>query len=311
MALRKETSRKRKTLEVRADCALVIHGGAGPIPQIHFSRYQKGIASVLEKVVPILLSGAKAIDVGEQAVRLMEEDEVFNTGIGSALRMDGSVVMDASIMDGTTLACGAVGAVRGVLHPVSLARVVMEKTKHVLLVGPGAEELARKSNLEVLPMEKFITDIRRNQWEKRLKRRYPRDACAGTVGAVCLDLKGRLASATSTGGMFYVHPWRVGDTPIIGAGTYADSFSAVSTTGNGEEIMKVVLAKTCADLVANGFPPMSAARIAISILEQRVQGRAGLIVVSRNGDIGFAYNTKRMSWGCFTPLQGVYVPESS
>jgi len=311
MTLRKQSLSRRKTSEAQGECALVIHGGAGPIPQIRFSRYQKGIANVLEKVVPVLLSGAKAIDVVEQAVRLMEEDEVFNASIGSTLRTDGSVVLDASIMDGATLACGAVGAVRGVLHPISLARAVMQRTKHVFLVGPGAEELARRCNLEILPMEKFITDIRREQWEKRLKGRYPGDASFGTVGAVCRDLKGRLASATSTGGMFYANAWRVGDTPIIGAGTYADNFSAVSTTGNGEAIMKVVLAKTCADLVANGVPPMSAARIAISILEEKVRGRAGLIVVSKTGDIGFAFNTKRMSWGCFTPKQGIYVPKSS
>lgn len=299
--------------------ALMIHGGAGPIKKEDYPFYQNGIEQVLRQVTPMLGASAGALDIVERAVVLLEEHPQFNTGIGSALREDGSVRMDASIMDGSCLACGAVGCVGNLLHPISVARCVMEVTPHILLVGEGANEFARKQGFEEVPEGRLITARRRERWEKEKAKRArkseqeggraaPPAGSSGTVGAVALDSEGRLAAATSTGGMFFSPPARVGDTPLIGAGTYADQAAAVSATGIGEVIIKVTLAKSCVDLVRGGLSPQGAADAAIRMLAQRTGSTAGLVVVDNRGRVGAAYRTKRMSYGWYTPDEGIMLP---
>ncbi len=306
--------------------ALAVHGGAGPIPKKRYPKYQKSIRAVLEKGVEILNAGASAVEVVEACVRAMEDDEIFNAGIGSTLRSDGSVVMDAAIVDGAKLRFGAVGTVRYVANPISLARRIMEEMGSAFLVGKGAEMFARRCGLKRMPAERFVTERRRKQWERKVKKlqdthgetdKLPASLAikvsgggegTATVGAVCRDVKGALAAATSTGGLFFSHPSRVGDTPVIGAGTYADSICAVSATGIGEAIIKSLLSKQCASFVENGITPMKAASLAIERFLESTKSEAGLIVVDRLGRVGYAYCTLRMAFGYFTPSSGIVVP---
>jgi len=294
---------------------LIIHGGAGPIKKGEYPRYQEGVESVLRAVSPALAEGASAVDAVERAVMLLEEHPQFNAGIGSALREDGSVRMDASIMDGSRFICGAVGCVRNLLHPVCLARRVMEATPHILLVGEEANAFARAQGFEEVPEERLITARRRERWKKEKARRMSarrmdrrQGASTGTVGAVALDREGKLAAATSTGGSSFSHSARVGDTAIIGAGTFADEIAAVSATGLGEPMIKVNLCRSCAVLIRDGLAPQQAAEKALALLAKRTGHSAGLIVIDAQGRIGVAYNTKRMAYGRFAPSEGIVLP---
>ena len=291
--------------------ALMIQGGAGPIKAEDYPHYQDGIERILSEVTPMLVQGASALDTVERAVMLLEENPRFNTGFGSALREDGSVRLDASIMDGSTLNCGAVACVRNLPHPVSVARRIMETTSHILLVGDGANEFAREQGFEEVSEETLIIARQRQRWERRKAEgglQAKSSASGGTVGAVAWDRQGRLAAATSTAGTFFSHPARVGDTPVIGAGTYADETAAVSATGVGEAIIKVVLSKTCVDLVRSGLSPQEAADAAIALLSERTRSSAGLIVVDAKGRVGSAHCTERMAFGSFTSSEGVRLP---
>ncbi len=292
--------------------ALIIHGGAGLIQKRRFEKMRKVLFMVLREVSPELEQGSFALDVVERAVCMLEDHELFNAGFGSALRSDGRVMMDACIMDGNRLNFGAVGAVSRVKNPIQLARRVMEELGSNFLVAEGAERFAKEHRLKLISEKSLISEWRRKQWERRaleMKMSAEDYDNHGTVGAVALDVYGRLASATSTGGIFYAPSWRIGDTPIIGAGTYADNICAVSATGIGEAIMKAVLAKSCADLVANGLAPIKAGQLAISIFEKKTGGRAGVIAVDYLGRIGYAFNSKRMVFGWWKRKEGIVVSE--
>ncbi len=291
--------------------ALAVHGGAGTIPDDRFLKMVKAIRRILNTIYPELLNGCKAIDVVERAVVLLENDELFNAGYGSTLRSDGSVRMDACIMNGETLAFGAVGAVSRLRNPIELARIVMEKMGSGFLVGDGAEAFAEDQGMKLVSNKELVCPWRAEQWEKRAKEnvKSPDDYDNhGTVGAVALDCDRNLASATSTGGIFYAPPFRVGDTPIIGAGTYADVNCAVSATGIGETIMKACLAKSCADLIANGIDATKASQLAISIFGARTAGKGGLIALDKLGNVGFSFNSWKMPFGYWTREEGVVVP---
>ncbi len=271
--------------------AILVHGGAAKVPQEILKAREEGCRRAALVGWEILKRGGSALDAVEAAVRVMEEDPIFNAGRGSALTMEGQIEMDAAIMDGATLRAGAVGAVRNILHPVSLARLVMEKTPHILIVGEGALRLARLYGIEEVPLETLVTERQRLQWKTAASFPYEGD----TVGAVAIDEKGNVAAATSTGGLIGKMPGRLGDTPLIGCGTYADNLTgAASATGIGEAIIKVVLAKTACDFMAQGLHPDEAARRAIQILENRAGGRGGLILVDREGRLGWAFNTECM-----------------
>jgi beta-aspartyl-peptidase (threonine type) len=280
--------------------AIVVHGGAGdPVPDDPSSGVLDaprldGVRRACAAGLEVLRAGGPALDAVEAAVRLLEDDPVFNAGTGSTLTAAGDVECDASVMDGQTLRCGAVAVVKDVRYPVSLARAVMERTEHVLLAGPGASAFAREAGFPPYDNALLVTPRQRARWEGA--RRGAASTRTGTVGAVARDVRGHLAAATSTGGMSMKLPGRVGDTPLVGCGTYADdALAAVSCTGHGERIVQLTLARHAADLVGRGLSAAEAAREAVRLLRSRVRGDGGLIVVGPGGEVGFAHNTAFMT----------------
>jgi L-asparaginase / beta-aspartyl-peptidase len=281
--------------------AIIVHGGAGhpgsddPASSgaSDAARFQ-GVRRAAEAGWAVLSAGGSALDAAEAAVRVLEDDPAFNAGTGACLTAAGDVELDASIMDGATLGCGAVAAVRDVRNPIALARHVMERSPHVLLAGAGASAFAREVGIPAHDNGLLVTPLQRARWEAaRAGAASPK---TGTVGAVARDARGHLAAATSTGGMAMKRAGRIGDTPLIGCGTYADDTrAAVSCTGHGERIIQLTLARHAAELVASGRSAMEAAREASALLAARVRGEGGLIVVGPAGEVGFAHNTPVMS----------------
>jgi beta-aspartyl-peptidase (threonine type) len=225
------------------------------------------------------------------ATVVLEDDPVFNAGVGSCLNQEGNVEVDASLMDGATSRAGAVGAVRNVRNPILLARAVMEAGRHVFLAGDGAERFARVQGLPMATFEEMITERQLRRWQATQTAGEP-----GTVGAVALDRAGHLAAATSTGGVFNKQPGRVGDSAVIGAGTYADdTLGAGSATGDGEAIIRTTLTRTAVELLRNGRDPTQAAQIAVELLRKRTGGEAGVILIDPLGRVGYAHNALAMS----------------
>jgi beta-aspartyl-peptidase (threonine type) len=248
----------------------------------------------------VLRAGGSAAEAVEAAVVTLEEDPHFNAGYGSCLASNGAVEMDASIMVGQTLEAGAVSNVSGVRNPIRLARRIMSESGHVLLSGEGALQFAREVGEQLTDPKWHITPVQLARFEE-LRREAESTSQVdrrklGTVGAVAVDLRGHIAAGTSTGGTAFKRPGRVGDSPIIGAGTYADDASAaVSCTGHGESIMKLALARWACDAVERGLAPQEAAQAAATYLRQRLNGDGGLIIVAPDGRAGWAMNTPRMS----------------
>jgi L-asparaginase / beta-aspartyl-peptidase len=282
--------------------AIAVHGGAGNLlPDDPASSGApdaprlEGVRRACAAGQRVLAAGGSALDAVEAAVRVLEDDPTFNAGTGGTLTAAGDVELDASVMDGATLRCGAVAIVRDVRNPVTLARAVMERTPHVLLAGAGASALAREVGIPAIDNATLVTAAQRARWE-RATRGPGGPAGHGTVGAVARDARGHLAAATSTGGTFRKRDGRIGDTPLVGCGTYADdALAAVSCTGHGEKIIQLTLARHAADLVGRGLAPMDAAREAVWTLGARVAGEGGLILVGPSGEVGFAHNTPVMS----------------
>lgn len=287
---------------------LMIHGGVGGSKESEEERagYEKSIRSVLESGACSLEEGHRALNVVERCVSLLEDDPLFNAGRGSVLTFDGTIECDAAIMDGCTLAAGAVARVTNIKNPVELARLVMERSGHVFLVGDGALKFADEQGILRVENDYFLTDRRVKEWQEAQSpeqtvqgRGDVADKKYGTVGAVARDKQGNLAAATSSGGIVNKKYGRVGDCPIIGAGTFAENETcAVSATGYGEHIMRVVLAKTIADLVRyRGLDAQAAAEEAIRYFVERVQGFGGVIVIDHNGCHGAAYSSPNMLFG--------------
>jgi beta-aspartyl-peptidase (threonine type) len=286
---------------VAATPAIIVHGGAGEFAAddpassggARAARLD-GVSAAIAAGWSILLGGGSALDAVEAAVRALEDDPTFNAGTGATLTAAGDVELDASIMDGETLRCGAVAVVRDVKNPVTLARAVMERSHHVLLAGPGASAFAREVGIPAHDNALLVTPRQRARWEAA--RAGAAATSTGTVGAVARDTRGHLAAATSTGGMQLKLPGRVGDTPLIGCGTYADdALAAISCTGHGERIIQLTLARHAADLVGRGASPMAAAREAVAALGRRVRGEGGVIVLGPSGEAGFAHSTPVMA----------------
>jgi beta-aspartyl-peptidase (threonine type) len=284
---------------------LVIHGGAGVVPaRIGDTQpqYEASLGGILDAAFEILHRGGSSLDAVTVAVRMLEDDPLFNAGYGAGLARDGSAELDASIMDGRNCAAGAVACVKHVKNPVELARRVMEKSRHVLLVGSGAEEFALEEGMTLTPNQYFRTQARIQQLENQqrgvgLPEVLP--GSQGTVGAVALDVQGNLAAATSTGGLTNKLPGRVGDSPIIGAGTYAkNGVCAVSGTGQGEYFIRAVAAYHIAAAVEyRGLSLAEAVRELVHVSLPELGGLGGIIAVDAAGEIAMDFNTEGMFRG--------------
>ena len=280
--------------------ALILHGGAGAVtPSALQAERRSGLTAAFEAGWGILVRGGTALDAVVQATVTLEDHPLFNAGFGSCLTEDGTVEVDASLMDGSTFQTGAVGAARNIKNAIRLAREVMTDGRHVFLVGQGAERFAREHGLPQAAAVELITPRQHQRWQAlRLGSGQVQrtNGEPGTVGAVALDSSGRLAAATSTGGVMGKRSGRVGDSAVIGAGTYADSaLGACSATGDGEQIIRATLARTAVELLRGGKDPAQAARTALARLKRRTQGEAGLILLDPFGRRGVAYTTESMS----------------
>lgn len=284
---------------------LLVHGGAWEIPEDAHQAHVAGCKRAAEAGWAILADGGSALDAVEVAVRLMEDNPTFNAGHGSSLNARGEVELDAIIMDGRDLNLGAVAAVQRVRNPVALARLVMRESEHAFLVGSGAEAFARDQGVPICFPQELLVGEELKQREELQAGRAPRPPqhfmSPGTVGAVALDRQGNMAAATSTGGTQNKLPGRVGDSPLVGCGAYADNQAAASATGEGEALMKVVICKTACDLVMRGHTPQEAAEVAVAVLAERTgEGHGGLIVMDRRGQSGIAHNTSYIAYAVAT-----------
>jgi beta-aspartyl-peptidase (threonine type) len=303
---------------------MLVHGGAWAIPDDAAEAHLSGVRNALEAGYKILTRGGCALDAVEAAVTVMEDDPTFDAGRGSFLTSDGRVQLDALLMDGGRMKAGGVACVERLRNPIQAARLVLEQSPHVYFVGNGAEEFARTHGMPLIDNAELVLDRERERLKVARERQaaglvdatfsgleddkgpetaLPRmvDFSHDTVGAVALDSHGNLAAGTSTGGTLNKTPGRVGDSSLIGCGCYADNMSAaVSLTGWGEPIMKLVLGKWATDRVAGGTAPEFSAREAISYLHNRLGGHGGIILLGPDGRFGMAHNTPAMAWGLAT-----------
>ncbi len=263
---------------------IIVHGGAGSITDGSLAERLEGCKSAALAGWRVLSRDGSSLDAVEIAVSALEDNPLFNAGTGSTLNRSGQVEMDAAIMDGSTLSAGAVAAVRNIKNPVVLARKIMEDGRHVLLAGEGALLFARDVGIPECPPEALIVEAQQKRWEKK----------HGTVGCVALDSDGKIAAGTSTGGIFDKLPGRVGDSPLLGCGTYAEEAGGVSCTGDGEAIVRLVMAKTALEFLHASSDPTEAAKLAVSLLAEKTGGRGGLIIIDRRGKAGYFRNTDSM-----------------
>jgi len=283
---------------------LLVHGGAWAIPDDMLADHLKGVQSALTVGWRVLTAGSTALEAVEAAVMVMEDDQTFDAGRGSFLTSDGTVQLDALMMDGNTLRAGGVGCVEHIRNPIRLAHKVLTESPHVYLVAEGAERFASQHGIELCASSDLVIprEVERlHQFKAQAATGKADLTFAGTshdtVGAVALDTAGNLAAATSTGGTVNKTPGRVGDSSLIGCGCYADNTkAAVSCTGWGEPIMKLVLGKWACDRVQEGSPPRVVAQQAIDYLKSRLNGHGGMILLDRQGRVGVAHNTPRMAW---------------
>ena len=296
-----------------SDPVLIVHGGAWAIPGDMVEAHLRGVRNALAAGWQVLERGGPALDAVEEAVVIMEDDETFDAGRGSFLNRDGKVQLDALIMDGATLRAGGVGCVERLRNPVRAARKILSESPHVYFVAEGAEKFAAEHGIPLCRNEDLIIPR-----EVERLRNYQQEAAGqesanngndlfapsishDTVGAVALDRSGNIAAATSTGGTLNKAPGRLGDSSLIGCGCYADNLSAAaSTTGWGEPIMKLVLAKWTVERVSAGNLPEWAAQEAMNYLKQRLNGHGGIILLNAQGQFGIAHNTPRMAWASKT-----------
>jgi beta-aspartyl-peptidase (threonine type) len=283
---------------------MLVHGGAWAIPDAMVEAHLQGVRAAAEAGFEVLQRGGNCLDAIEAAVITMEEDETFDAGRGSFLNMDGRVQLDACMMDGATLRAGGVGCVEHIRNPIRVAKKILTESPHVYFVGTGAERFAQEHGLElcsnddlVIPREVERLREAKQQGYLQMPDEFGPMRSHDTVGAVALDRDGNIAAGTSTGGTLNKAPGRVGDSSLIGCGCYADNLSAaVSTTGWGEPMMKLVLSKWTADRIEQGLVPQEAAQRALFYLKSRLKGHGGIIVLDVRSRVGIAHNTPRMAW---------------
>lgn len=326
--------------------AIVVHGGAGSISAERIEDAKAGCQDAAQIGWSILQCGGSALDAVEAAVRALEDNPNYNAGTGSSLTATGTIEMDAGLMEGHTLEVGAVASIERIKNPISLARQVLG-SPHVLLTGRGAVQFAIDHGFALCQEEDLQTTRQYQNWqhlheeyratldssEPTYHRReigsipariesdhtmpqqtpendkHPDDR-HGTVGAVAIDYAGNLVAATSTGGTPYKHPGRVGDSPLVGCGFYADEYAAISCTGDGEDFTRLLIAKRAADNVARGMSSREAAEATIALLGAKAKGTGGLIMVDRVGNVGFSWNSQNMVYAYMTqsatePVSGV------
>ena len=295
------------TQESNHKIAIVIHGGAGTILKSNMApetenQYREKLTEAMSTGYNILKNGGTSIDAVEATIKIMEDSPLFNAGKGAVFTHEGTNELDASIMDGKTLKAGAVAGVKHIKNPINLARLVMEKTWHVLLTGEGAEKFAQEQGIELVPQEYFKTERRWKQIQDILEKEKADSTKQGvapqkhgTVGCVALDRFGNIAAGTSTGGMTNKRFGRVGDSPIIGAGTYANnSTCGVSCTGDGEYFIRLGVAKDISDMMEyKGMTVKEASQTAIDKLT-KLGGTGGVIVLDKDGNIAMPFNTSGM-----------------
>jgi beta-aspartyl-peptidase (threonine type) len=306
--------------------ALIVHGGAWDIPDEAVDACKSGCQRALGAGWTLLAGGGSALDAVEAAIMVLEDDPVFDAGYGSHLNLDGRVECDAIVMNGATLRSGAAATLQRVKNPIQLARKILENCPHMMLVAEGAERFAKEHGIKLCKPEELVSEAEQEAWMKckadKHAAEHHRGHEQGTVGAVAIDRDGRLFAATSTGGTCCKLQGRVGDSPLIGCGCYADSEAGgVSCTGYGEAIMKIVMAKTAVDLLRSRVTcvdPIAAAdacdlssadlaaREAVHLLGKRTHATGGLILLDRHGNPGFAFNTPRMAYG-YVALDGNFV----
>jgi beta-aspartyl-peptidase (threonine type) len=298
--------------------ALIVHGGAGDIPAERHESAQQGCRLAALAGWQVLLAGGSSLDAVEVAVCTLEDNPAFNAGTGACLSAEGRIELDAGIMDGRTLDVGAVAGVERIKNPIALARKVLA-SPHVFLIGHGAEHFAREQGIARCTFEELLTERQYHQWQSYLARHglspdepdmirreiatlAARDEPKrGTVGAVALDSSGGLAAATSTGGIHNKYPGRVGDSPLVGCGFYAYEDAAVSCTGDGEDFVRLLLARRAATAVAGGLSAGEAAQAAVGMLRARASGKGGLIVVDQHGRVGLAHNSRCLAHAYMIP----------
>ena len=294
--------------------ALVIHGGAGTLLRENISEqeereYNEALAAALEAGYSVLTAGGSAVDAVETTLRLMEDSPLFNAGKGAVFTAEGRNELDAAIMDGSSMEAGAVAGVTTIKHPITAARAVMEQTQHVLLAGEGADGFARSVGIETVDPAYFFTERRWQAMQRALARDQESSAAVtgagggggghfGTVGAVALDNEGRLAAGTSTGGMTYKKHGRVGDSPIIGAGTYANAGCAISATGHGEFFIRYAVAHDiCARLRDSDLSIEEAAQQVVMGVLVEAGGEGGVIALDHLGNPALVFNSSGMYRG--------------
>ncbi len=299
--------------------ALIVHGGAGMIPPERYDAARAGCRAAAEAGWRALLAGGSALDATQAAIMALEDNPSFNAGTGAVLTSNGHAELDAGLMDGESLHVGAVAGVQRIKNPVALARAVLA-SPHVLLVGPGAELFATESGIALCDPETLVTPEQRARWQRGYRDGDDVNAGPamggldvggvgqaasvhsdghkhGTVGAVAIDAQGRIAAGASTGGIAAKHPGRVGDTPLPGCGFIAENgLGGVSSTGHGEDFIRLTLARRALDYMAGGMSAQAAAEAAIRLLGERVGGHGGLITLDAQGRPGFARNTPAMAY---------------
>ncbi|MFN8241144.1 MAG: isoaspartyl peptidase/L-asparaginase [Bacteroidales bacterium] len=302
--------RQAETRE-KADWSIVVHGGAGVITRDKMtpaldSQYRAALVFAIKTGSEVLDKGGSALDAVESAIRTMEDNPLFNAGKGAVFNSEGRNELDAAIMDGSNLSAGAVACVTDIKNPISAARAVMTRSEHVLLSGQGASKFAKEQGLEIVDPSYFYTDRRYNELQETLKKEKN-----GTVGCCALDRNGNLAAGTSTGGRTNKKYNRIGDTPVIGAGTYANNATcAVSATGHGEYFIRYTVAHDISALMEyKGMTVNEASDLVVNKKLVSAGGAGGVICIDRYGDIAFPFNTEGMfrAFASSSGSHGVYI----